>query len=52
MTKIQLNTEQGESGWWFVTSPEPKGLLMTAPTLAEALALVPKALADLDAANA
>lgn len=44
----RLDVEQGAHGWWFVSARG--GLLVTARTMAEALAMVPQALADIQAA--
>ena len=49
--KLRLEVEQSEGGWWYVTSPDIKGLLTAQPTMERALAAVPSALADLAKAS-
>jgi hypothetical protein len=49
---LRLKVERSPStGWFYVTSDEPRGLLLSEASLAEALAKVPQALADLRAAG-
>jgi len=49
---LTLNIERGQSGLWFVTSPEVRGLLVSERTIDEALAAVGSALRDLELAEA
>lgn len=39
--------EEGESGLWFATSPDVKGLLVAEKSFDEAILAVPQALKDL-----
>ncbi len=47
---IRLEARQGQSGLWFVTSPDVRWLLGTGRSLAEAIEAVPAAYARLRAA--
>ncbi len=47
---IRLEARQGRSGLWFVTSPDIRWLLVTGPTLAQAIEALPAAYAALRAA--
>jgi len=49
--KITLHVERSKTGLYFVTSPNPRGLLIAAHTFEAALSEVPKALADLKKAK-
>jgi predicted RNase H-like HicB family nuclease len=40
-TKWRFEVEQGEGGWWYVTSPDRPGLLVVASTIADAIARYP-----------
>jgi hypothetical protein len=50
--RLTFECELHPSGVWFVTSPHVHGLLVAKRTLAEALADLPRALAELSAADA
>ncbi len=47
---VHVLREQGESGWFFATSPDLRGLLVTAPTLDALEQAIPAAIRDLYAA--
>lgn len=44
---LTLQVVKGDTGLWFVTSPNPRGLLVAGKTMAEAIAGVPNALTEL-----
>lgn len=44
---ISVICRQGSSGWFFAESADLKGLLATAPSLAELHEAIPKAISDL-----
>ncbi len=46
-SKVTLHVEKGEEGLWYVTSPEPRGLLIAGDTMHNALLQVQKALDDM-----
>ncbi len=47
---IRVKMREGKSGYFFATSPELRGLLVTEPTIDELLRSIPTAIRDLYAA--
>lgn len=47
---VHVRREQGEGGWFYATSPDLKGLLVTEPTLDGLDRAIPEAIRDLYAA--
>lgn len=48
---VRVRYEQGPEGWFFATSRDLKGLLVTEPTIAALEAAIPQAVTDLHAAR-
>ena len=45
--RVRVQREQGEGGWFYATSPDLKGLLVTQPTLDALDQAIPQAITDL-----